>query len=248
MSALTHAIRILSCFSEAEPELRLSDISRRLALSKSHTHRLLAMLVEEGLLKREPRSGKYQLGLRLFQMGRLAASAFDPAPAWPAMKELARVTSETVLLGVQDDFEVVSIQQILSPRILRVAPSPLWRAPLTQTITGHAILAWLPDAEMRRVMRHAAMGPAEADRLEELLSEIRQRGYAASEAPSASDIRAVSAPLHDGSGAILGALTVAAPAQRLAPRQIPRLAQLVVQTAEQLSGQSGRGALVERVN
>lgn len=34
MSSLTHAIRILGCFTADEPELRLSDISRRLNLRR----------------------------------------------------------------------------------------------------------------------------------------------------------------------------------------------------------------------
>src|SRR5205814_126661 len=38
MSSLSHAIRILRCFSATEPELRLTEISARVGLSRSYTH------------------------------------------------------------------------------------------------------------------------------------------------------------------------------------------------------------------
>ena len=242
MSALLNAIRILSCFSEAEPELRLMEISRRMGLSKSHTHRLLATLLEEGLLKRDPKAAKYQLGLRLFQMGRLAVAGFDP-PAWPAMQELARITNETVLLGVPDDCEVVFLQQVLSPHTLRVDPGPTWRGPLTRTVTGRAILAWQPEDEIRRVMRHDKIESDEAERFRLGLDEVQERGVALSQPQSRSAIRAVAAPLFNENGVATGALTVAAPAQRLASAQVPHLAQLVMRTAKELSGQLGHWEL-----
>src|SRR5829696_6488048 len=116
MSSLTHAVRFLRCFSEDEPELRLSEISRRLSLSKGNTHRLLTMLADEGFVRREPSSAKYRLGLGLYELGQLAVSDPDLRPAIPRMLQLSQDTEETILLGVLDDLEIVYVQRVESSR------------------------------------------------------------------------------------------------------------------------------------
>src|SRR3954447_27013258 len=112
MSSLLHAIHIMRCFSEQEPELRLSEISRRLGLSKGNTHRLLTMLPDEGLVRRGTDPAKYRLGLALFELSQVALSELDLRPALPKMLELGRLTSETVLLGVLDDWDIVYVQRV----------------------------------------------------------------------------------------------------------------------------------------
>lgn len=122
MSLLTHAIQVLNCFDEQQHELRLSDISRQVGISTSHAHRLLSVMVEEGLLRRGPYSPRYRLGLRLFELGRLAVADLDPPLVIPGMQELSEKTGETVLLALRDRADVVFLQRVDSPQVLRVSP------------------------------------------------------------------------------------------------------------------------------
>jgi DNA-binding IclR family transcriptional regulator len=242
MSSLVHAIHILNCFTVEEPELRLSEISRRLNLSKSNTHRLLGILTEEGLLRRGPDSAKYRLGLRLYELGYLALNDLDPRPALPRMLELSRVTQETVLLGVLEDWEVVYVQRVESPRILRVSYGRVLRAPVHATATGKALLAWCTEAEIERVIRHGLPQLSERtitdpDRFRKALVDVRRLGYAVSDQERESYTRTVAAPVRNQDGEVIAALTVAAPSQRLTRAQVPRLATLVIQAATDLSAQ-----------
>jgi IclR family transcriptional regulator, KDG regulon repressor len=251
MSSLLHAIHILRCFSEAEPELRLSEISRRLELSKGNTHRLLTMLVDEGLVRRGTDPAKYRLGLALFELGQVALSELDLRPALPKMMELGRQTSETVLLGVLDDWDIVYVQRVESPRALRVAHGPRDRAPVHATATGKALLAWRSEAEIERFIRHGLpdLSPhtiTDADDFRNALAEVRRRGYAINDQERELMIRSISAPVRDNRGTVIAALTVAGPSQRLPRAQIPRLATLICQTASDLSRQLAASAARER--
>jgi len=53
VQAVKRAIAILKTFSSDEPELGVSEISRRLRLPKSTVSRLLATLEEEGLIAQD---------------------------------------------------------------------------------------------------------------------------------------------------------------------------------------------------
>jgi IclR family KDG regulon transcriptional repressor len=241
MAALANAIRALRCFSQQEPELRLTEISRRLGLSKSHTHSIVSMLVEERLLSRHPASGKYRLGLGLFELGALALSPVGLGTLPVAtISELARETQETVFLGILDDYDVVYVQRVESPHILRISHADVSRAPAHCTASGKALLAWRTEDEVARVIRHglpqyAARTITDPQQFREHLAEVRRRGYAVSDNERVRWTRAVSAPVRDKSGGVVAALTVAAPAQRLARTQIPALAVLVMQAAARLS-------------
>lgn len=239
VSLVSHAIAILSCFSEQEPELRLSDISRRLGISTSHTHRLLSTLVEEGLLRRGLSSPRYRLGLRLVELGRLATHDSGAELAFPAMVALGQRTGETILFGVRDGPDVVFLHRVESPNVLRASPA-LNRRYSAWAATGQALLAWEDKAEIDYVIRNV-IPPAAEDAEARLavflagLAATRQLGYAVSN--HARGVRAVSAPVHNQQGRVVAALTLVAPVQRLARHRVPAIASLAMRSAEEISDQ-----------
>jgi DNA-binding IclR family transcriptional regulator len=241
MAALANAIRVLRCFSEQEPELRLTEISRRLGLSKSNTHFIVSTLAEERLLYRHATTGKYRLGLGLFELGALALSpvGLGTLPT-AAVAELGQQTQETVLLGILDDYDVVYVQRVESPHILRISHADVSRAPAHCTATGKALLAWSPDDVVARVIRHgltpyAARTITDPQAFREHLADVRRRGYAVTDNERVRGTRAASAPVRDRSGEVVAALTVAAPTQRLARSEFPRLAAIVMKAAGRVS-------------
>lgn len=243
MAALTNAVRVLRCFSPQEHELRLTEISRRVGLSKSTTHHIVSLLVEERLLCRDPSSGKYRLGLGLIELGALALSHVGLGSLPPAvMTELGRQTGETVLLGVLDDYEVVYVHRVESPHILRVSHAGHPRAPAHCTATGKVLLAWRPAADIERVTRRGLPACTERtltdpEQFRQHLAAVRRRGYAVCDHERVPWTRAVAAPVRDATGAVVAALTVAGPSQRLARAQLPALATLVMDAAARLSQQ-----------
>ena len=78
LSSVQSAARVLCTFTAAERELGVSELSRRLGLSKGAVHRILTTLAAENLIERNPRSGRYRLGLKLYQLGIVARSPAEP--------------------------------------------------------------------------------------------------------------------------------------------------------------------------
>src|SRR5687767_16028029 len=81
LSSVANAIRLTKAFSEQEYEMGISALAARLGLAKSTVHRLATTLVEYDILEQNRETGKYRLGLALFELGALVRRKMDAASA-----------------------------------------------------------------------------------------------------------------------------------------------------------------------
>src|SRR5256885_14764643 len=100
LSSVANAIRLLTSFSGEEDELGITTLAGRLRLAKSTVHRLAATLNGAGFLEQNNETGKYRLGVALFEIGALVRRRMDVAnEARPKQREQLGKTRETVHLG-----------------------------------------------------------------------------------------------------------------------------------------------------
>jgi DNA-binding IclR family transcriptional regulator len=106
------------------------------------------------------------------------------------------------------------------------------------------LVAWRPEAEIERFIRHGlpALSPrtiTDPEEFRDTLAEVRRAGYALNDQERELLIRSVSAPIRDARGAVVAALTVAGPSQRLSKTRLPRVTAQVMEAAADLSSQLG---------
>ena len=185
VSAVRSATRILRAFSIAEPELGVTELARRLGLSKGGVHHLLATLVEERMVERDPHSRRYRLSIRMFELGtRVAISGQLHRAATLPLDQLRFATSATVQIGILDGAEVVYIERRESQVTLSVFEALGHRNVAHATSTGKVLLAFLaPDEMMARITSRPliALTPSTITQLAVLLDQLREarrRGYA----------------------------------------------------------------------
>jgi len=112
--SLQRAAAILREFSEVEPALTVTDISHRLDLHKSTVSRILATLLEEGMVWHNASTGRYSLGMALVEMAGVALGQIDVrAAAMPHVERLAAATNETITVAVRRGREAITV---CSPR------------------------------------------------------------------------------------------------------------------------------------
>jgi IclR family KDG regulon transcriptional repressor len=86
LSSVNNAMRLIKIFSDEHYEMGLSELARRLQLPKSSVHRLATTLVESNMLMHHAKTGKYRLGLLMFELASLmerkqhVANDFPPPP------------------------------------------------------------------------------------------------------------------------------------------------------------------------
>lgn len=184
---LRRGLGILMLLARYQPRgLGISDIARKLLLSKSTTVRLTRTLMDEKFVAQDPETRRYLLGPESFAVGLAAEPDYAlQRIAAPAMRALAFETGDWVFFAVRHGLEVICLSRESGdipypPSSLRVGD----RHPLGLGAGGLAILAAMPQAEADAMITINASPIARLypnitpDKLRSMLAETRQRGYA----------------------------------------------------------------------
>jgi IclR family transcriptional regulator, KDG regulon repressor len=245
LSSVANSIRLLTSFSGQENELGITTLASRLRLAKSTVHRLAATLTSAGFLEQNSETGKYRLGVALFELGALVRRRMDVAnEARPKLRELLEKTGETVQLGIVDHYSVLYVYEMESPRAIRMAAAVGGRAPLHCTAVGKVLLAFQPADYMKQVIErgltpYTAKTITKRDAVLGMLEEVRLREHAIDDEESEGGLRAVAAPVRNHSGAVIAALGVAAPVQRMSKKIMHTCVPSVIETANAVSARLG---------
>jgi DNA-binding IclR family transcriptional regulator len=212
---------------------------------KATASRLAATLAERGLLERDAQTDRYRLGFGLVRLAGAAMARLDlVSSARTAMDDLAGRTHETVTIGVLSGDDVVSVDQVTGTRSIVSVSWVGKRTPLHTTSTGKVFLAFMDeeDRERRLAQPLEAATPrsvTSADALRTQLGEVRRRGYAQTLEELEIGLAAVAAPVRQGDGKVLAALSVSGPSFRLRPVDLPRVGQQTIDAADAISRRLG---------
>jgi DNA-binding IclR family transcriptional regulator len=245
IQSVQRATRLLKAFDNGPAELGVMELSRRVDLHKSTVSRLLATLEREGLVERVPDTEKYRLGFMLVRLaGQVTHFGDLRAAARPTLAELAERSLETVHLAVLDGDEVVNIEQLAGPHLVREANWVGRRTPLNCVANGKVLLAFQPAPTIERILaaplpRYTERTIADPERLRRELARVRERGYAQALGEIEAGLNAVAAPIRDAAGATIAAVSVSGPAYRVTADRIADLGALVVAAAERISMRLG---------
>ena len=163
------------------------------------------------MLRRDP-VGRWVIGYRALALGRAAAGAVPIAQAGlPALAELRDITGESVQLYVRDGEHRVCVASLESPHGLRTIVPTGARLELGRGSGGRVLLDDTPDAD----------GPVET------VGE-REPGVAS-----------VSAAVRDVAGAVVAAVSVSGPIERLSREPAQRHGDAVVAAARRIERDAG---------
>jgi IclR family transcriptional regulator, acetate operon repressor len=245
VQSVSRAVSILQLLADGEGELGVTELGRRLGVHKATASRLVATLAGHGLVERNPATDKYRLGFGLVHLAGSAVAGMDLVrEARPVLEDLAERTLETVNLAVLDGSEVLNIDQITAPRSVVSVSWVGKRTPFHCTSNGKVLLAFLDDRDRDRLLgpmlepctRNSITDPI---KLRAHLVDIRARGYAQTVEELEEGLNAVGAPIRRADGVVVAAVSVAGPAFRLRPGELPRIARMTVDAAGAISRRMG---------
>jgi len=246
IKSVAKALRIIDVLAETQGELALHEIAAKLGVAKSTVHGLLSTLRDFGYVEQSVFTGKYKLGLRLFELGSIVAHGWDVrAVAAPYIQKLVDELEETVHLVVLDKGEVLYIDKRESRQSLRIVSQVGMRLPAHCTGVGKALLAHLPPSEVKRIIatkglpRFTKNTITDPKKLEEELARVRAQGYAIDDEEIMDSLRCIGAPICDHNGKVCAAVSVAGPVARLEGERLQLAIERVKQTAAEISAALG---------
>lgn len=245
--SLAHGLEILLLYGGSNPIFSVSEISKKLGFSQSKTYRLIRTLTRYGLLQEENGTAKYVLGLNVCRLGLVARNQIRvPEVARPFMKELSLVTRETVLLTAVNGTTGIVLERVESEQPIRFSLfQPGATIPLHCGASSKILMAFLREEDWDRIIqkeglkRYTSHTITDGDQLKTHLRQIRKRGYAFSDQEIDQDVRAVAAPILNGSGELVAGLSVAGPLYRIPKKKVSSLGKLVMEYARRISSQIG---------
>lgn len=236
---------MLLVFSHGEGSLGVSAIARELSLSKAVVHRILQSLVSRDLIRFEPDTREYSLGPSATALGARALRQLDlRIVARDELVQLRNDTRETTTLSLLVVDKRTYIDQYESPQEIKMTVELGRLYPLYAGASSRAILAYLPDVDLARVLS-TGLEPLtdetirEVGVLEERLADIRHNGHAISRGERQSGAGSVAAPVFGGDGRVIGSISVCGPLARFDAQAISRYAPLVIAAAARISDNLG---------
>jgi IclR family KDG regulon transcriptional repressor len=245
--AASRALDILELFLD-DPVLSAADVVSRLALPRTTVHELLSTLADRSYLVVVPGQPlRYQLGVRLFQLGSVFAQQLDLArEAQRVATEIASECDETVHVAVREGADVIYIARVESTHPVRMVSAVGRRLPAHCTGVGKMLLSDLSTQQLNALYPKGSalttMTPSSISSLSRLrteLTEIRERGLSYDECESSEDVHCVAAGARDHTGAMVAGLSISVPTTRWDDSRRQGLAKLAREGAERLSASLG---------
>lgn len=255
IQSVDRALFLLETIAEAGGETTLTDLANRTGLNISTCHHLLATLIQRGFVTKVTGRRLYALGARILYLGHTCLQVDLPRRAQPYLEAVNRATGETVHLAAMQGDDIVTLAVREARHAVRVETAKVGKleAPHAQSI-GKAILAWLPEDEMRRILspnlkRFTEHTITELPALLELLRNVRRTGYAMDREEFLPGVICIGAAIRDQAGAVVGSISASTPMMRATDEHIALVRDEVTSAARTLSaefGAPGSQAIIER--
>lgn len=215
-SMLAKAADILGAFSVEHPVLTQAQITRRANLAHSTARRLVAEMVDHGILERTD-DGSFTLGLRLWELGALSHRVLSLRDtAMPFMTVLNQALGQHVQLAVREGNEAVIVERLSATNAVGLQLKLRTRVPLHASATGKILLAYASEAEIDDVLSRplTAFTPhtvTDPQTQREDLAEVARQGYAVMRDETQLGVAAVAAPIRTARRQLVASLSVVVP-------------------------------------
>ncbi len=209
--ALDKGLDILEALAQAPEGLTLNEIAQRLGRSVSEIFRMAVTLERRGYVAVE--NERYALSLKLFELAhRQHPLRSLVAVALPLLRELAQRARQSCHLAMYQGGRVVVVAQVDSPERWSFGMKVGVVMGLTDTSSGHVLLAFRDEAERARMLAahimvdgELALDPGE---LFEILRQVREEGHAVMASRQIRGVTNVACPVLGSNGQVIAALNV----------------------------------------
>jgi DNA-binding IclR family transcriptional regulator len=243
--AATRTLQVLRFLATQPDPVPLERIAAAVGLPRSTAYHLVGAMIEQGFVTHVPEDRRYCLGVAAFEVGTgYARQAPLQRIAHRSLAALVDRTGQSAHLAVPHGRDVLYILEERAPGRPPLVTDVGVRLPAHLTASGRAILAALPDSQVRAlypdrsafVDRHGK-GPATLRALRGVLAETRRDGHAREDGEVTPGFASVAAAVLDHNGVPQAGIAVTYDAR--AGVEVDALVEAVTSTARTLTRRIG---------
>jgi|tagenome__1003787_1003787.scaffolds.fasta_scaffold20935015_2 DNA-binding IclR family transcriptional regulator len=210
---------VLDLLSESSRPLGVTEVASELGVHKATASRLLATMASRGLVRRDHEG--YRLGPRLARIAVDALTDLDVVEICrPVLRDLATASGEVAYMSLPLGRAVLYVEHVAPARNSEEPWVWLRGSPLHCSSSGKVFAAYgaVPDLEAALrppLPRRASRTISDPDEFRALLPKVKMQGYATSVDELEEGMASVAVPVLAPDGAVLAAVGVAGPSERL---------------------------------
>lgn len=244
IKSMDKALDLLEFLSVNDQETGITEISKKLHLGLSTVHRILTTLKSRGYVIQNQQTTKYRLGVKLFELGCAVQSTKRLVEITkPYLRQLSQSTNETANLAILEGKEVIYLDTIGSPEVLRTEIMAGTRTPAHCTALGKVLLAFISDGEFESLYKRdeplSSLTSKSISSLEELkknLKKVKKQGYAVDREEYKIGINCIGVPIFGRNGAI-AAISITGPASRFTLNEMEKVKSKLIAISKEISNQ-----------
>ena len=246
IKVLNKTFSILEILLKHDSAMNMTEISEKLGLYPSTIHRILDTLKYWGYVEQNTNTQKYQLGLKLLELGMAKLHQIDLVrEVTPYLKALVKQYNETVHLGVLEEGEVLYLAKEESSQTIRMISYIGKRAPLHCTALGKVLLAYMSEEERKKILEEKELPRltkntiTDKGELEKELDKIREQDFALDREENEKDVRCIGAPIRNYKGKVIAAISISSPIFRIDKNVQNNLKEALIKTTNKISKRLG---------
>ncbi|PWJ17048.1 IclR family transcriptional regulator, pca regulon regulatory protein [Jannaschia seohaensis] len=228
VSSLARGLEVLRAFNRTGRKMTLSEVAAETGNTRAGARRILLTLVREGYAVAD---GKlFDLTPQVLELG---YSVLSSKGVWdiarPFIDHLSDEIRESVSAAVLDKFDVVYVSGAQYHRVISVGITVGARFPAANTATGRVLLAAQPQENWAGMIQNVPLTRmtdrtvTDRDTFRRILEDVRDKGWCLVDQEMEIGLMSIAVPLHDSTGALVGAINVGVPSVRMTPETMVNL-------------------------
>jgi IclR family acetate operon transcriptional repressor len=247
IQSVDRALDVLEVLGRAATELSLREIASQAGLNAATCHHLLSTLAKRGYVSQNPRGRAYFLGTKILELSSSRIRQFNLVDTvMPELRRLNQETGESVHLAVMQGHDLVTLAKLDCLHPVRVGSDAVGKTNAAHaTATGKAILAWLPELEIARVIAEKGLTrftentiTSIAD-LMESLRLVRRNGFALDREEFQPGVSCIGTAIRNHLGTVIGSISCSMPEMRATAEQLEKVTSAVRRCGTALSEKLG---------
>ena len=210
----------------------LAEVVQATSLARPTVHRIVHVLIEEGIVERSERTGNYVVGRQVPELA-LARPSRSPlmVAAEPHLAEASAQLGDTLFLTMRTGLDTLCVARRIGSYPIQVLSIEVGvRRPLGVSSAGVAILAAMPEARKIVVANETRFGAYRTDAATVLgqIQLARRRGYNLRDVGLVQGTKSLSVWIRTPDGQPAAAITLSAIRHRMNPRRAIEVADVLV--------------------
>jgi DNA-binding IclR family transcriptional regulator len=226
------AIDVMFVLSSHGGRLGLTAIAKQVELANATVLRILASLEAKGLVGYDSARKEYHLTSKVLHLAAGSAREFTGAAA-AELEELSRTCHQAATLYLRDGAERLCLLRVNGESDIVHNVKVGTRLPLHRGSPGKAILAWLPEPDLQATLMSCGVKDIEGFKLS--LAQDRAQQYASSRNERGTGIASIAAPVLDGKGTAVGAVSLSGATERLDDATLESYSPHLISAASKIS-------------